>query len=220
MNKIIYSKINNLFLKLSIILFLVTSCAQKTYILTNTNYKTGVNFPKGKWLLNQLDCPKENLPKLTDLAKKFFEKNLNDRFFYRENVSGLLIPIQIPLGPSKQKLKELKEGTGFDFFINISSRKNKNDLGDLGLFENENSRGSNQSEVSLEIYDLNIQEIIYSQRAVGTESSAKTKSIWETNNKSDKLIDNISFHKSPGRLMIGSLKRILNDLEKKSITNK
>ena len=207
-----------LFFKLAVVLTLVSSCSEKTYVLTNTNSKTGVDLTKGKWLLNELDCPKENTAKLTDITSDFFEKNLNDRYFYRKNVSGLLIPRQIPLSPTKQKLKELKEGTGFDFFINISSKKNKNDLGDVGFYEDENSTGSNQSEVSLEIYDLNLQEIIYTQRAVGTVRPSNSKSVWETK-KSDKLIDNISFHKNTGRLMIGSLKRILKDLERKSITN-
>ena len=35
--------------------------------------------------------------------------------------------------------------------------------------------------------------------------------------KSDKLIDNITFHKSSNKLMLGALKKILNDLKKKSI---
>jgi hypothetical protein len=54
----------------------------------------------------------------------------------------------------------------------------------------------------LEIYDLNLQEIIYSQRAIGT-NSARTEKSGEP--ASDKLIDNISFHKS-AKLMSGSLK--------------
>ena len=206
------------FVKTVVILVVFISCKSNTYILTNNNYKTGVDFTKGRWLLNQLDCPGTNIQKLNHEAIVFFKKNLNDRYYYRENTSGLLIPHQIPLNPSKQKLKELKIGTGFDFFINISSKKNKDELSTLGLYEDENSRGKNQSEVSLEIYDLNLQEIIYSQRAIGTEFATKQKSVWEPK-KSNKLIDNISFHRSSNKLMMGSLKKILKDLEKKSITN-
>jgi hypothetical protein len=211
-------KIISLFFKLVIILMLLTSCNSSTYLLTNNNYRTGVDFTKGKWLLNQLDCPGNNIEKLKGEATNFFDKNLNDHYFYRENVRGLLIHYQIPLNPNKQKLKELKIGTGFDYFINISSRKNKDEIGTIGLYEDEYSSGANQSEVTLEIYDLNLQEIIYSQRAIGTTSARTEKSVWETK-KSDKLIDNISFHKSANKLMIGSLKKILKDLEKKSITN-
>ena len=57
-----------LFFKLAVVLSLVSSCAEKTYLLTNANSKTGVDLTKGKWLLNQLDCPKENAAKLTDLV--------------------------------------------------------------------------------------------------------------------------------------------------------
>ncbi|MBP2284235.1 hypothetical protein H4V97_002553 [Flavobacterium sp. CG_23.5] len=203
---------------LVVILVLFASCKSNTYILTNTSYKTGVDFTKGKWLLNQLDSPSYNTEKLTDQATAFFKDNLKDRYFYRDNVDGLLISYQIPLNPNKQKLKELKIGTGFDYFINISSKKNKSEIGTIGLYEDENSIGSNQSEVTLEIYDLNLQEIIYSQRAIGKVSARKEKSVWETK-KSDKLIDNISFHKSSNALMTGSLKKILKDLKKKSIKN-
>lgn len=76
----------------------------------------------------------------------------------------MLIPQQIPLNPNKQKLKELKTETGFDYFINISCKKNKDELSSLGLYEDENSKGKNQSEVTIEIYDLNLEEIIYNQK--------------------------------------------------------
>jgi hypothetical protein len=36
-----------------------------------------------------------------------------------------------------------------------------------------------KAEVTLEIYDLNLQEIIYSQRAIGTNSARTEKSVWE-----------------------------------------
>lgn len=200
-----------------LVLVFFVSCKSNTYILTNNKSKTGVDFTHGKWLLNQLDCPSTNINKLKEEATDFFIENLNERYFYRENVAALLIPDQIPLNPNKQKLKELKIGTGFDYFINISSRKNKDQIGVIGLYEDEYSTGQNQSEVTVEIYDLNLQEIIYSQRAIGTERAKQTKSVWETQ-KSNKLIDNISFHKSANKLMIGSLKKILRDLKTKSIT--
>lgn len=209
-------KIIKLTITLLIMIVLSSSCSSGSYILTNKNYRTGVDFTKGKWLLNQLDCPKNNTKKLKEEAEGFFSEFLNERYFYRERVNGLLIPYQIPLNPSKKKLEELKAGTGFDYFINISSRKNKDEIGTIGLYEDEHSTGKNQSEVTLEIYDLNLQEIIYSQKAIGTVTSKQIKSVWDTQ-KSDKLIDNITFHKSSNKLMLGALKKILNDLKKKSI---
>jgi hypothetical protein len=77
---------NSLYFFLVIINLCFYSC--KKQHLSSTTI-TGVDFTKGKWLLNQLDCPGNTENK----AANFFE-NLNDRYFYRENV-GLLIPYQI-----------------------------------------------------------------------------------------------------------------------------
>lgn len=195
------------------------SCQTNTYLFTNNNYKTGVDFTQGKWLLNQIECNCSSNDEIKEQATIFFAKNLADRYYYRPEVNGLLLPYHIPLNPSKLKLKELKIGTNFDFFINITAKENKSDLGYIGLYEDENSTGKNQSEVTLEIYDLNLQEIIFTQRVVGTVSSEKPKSKWETE-KSDKLIDNISFHKSNKKLIKGALKKLLKDLEKKSVLTK
>lgn len=205
-------------IKLFVLVAFLTSCSSSTYLLTNNNYNTGVDFTKGTWLLNYLDFPAYNREKLTKTTTSFFSEQLNDRYFYRENSSGLLIPQQIPFNPNKQKLKELKIGTGFDYFINISCNKTKDELGGLGLYEDENSEGKNQSEVTIEIYDLNLQEIIYKQKVIGTEHAKQEKPMWD-NQKSDKLIDNISFHKSANKLMFGSLKKVLKDLKIKSIKN-
>ncbi len=190
--------------------FILVSCRTSTYIVKNPAQRTGVDFTQGKWLLNELDCPKGNTEKLTLEILTSFKKNLHERLFYINDVNGLLIARKIALNPNRATLKELKDGTGFDFFINISTKKNKNDISVIGLYEDENSTGFNQSEVTLEVYDLNLQQIIYSQRVIGTDSSKKEKSMWESK-KSDKLIDNISFHKSSNRLQIGSLKKILKD---------
>ncbi|MBE0392772.1 hypothetical protein [Flavobacterium sp. PL002] len=204
-------------IKLLVIIVFFASCKSKTYLLTNNDYTTGVDFTKGKWLLNYLDYPAYKSNKLKTTTTSFFNEQLNDRYFYRETSSGLLIPQQIPLNPSKQKLRELKTGTGFDYFININSKKNKDELNGLALYEDENSEGKNQSEVTIEIYDLNLQEIIYKQKAIGTDHAKQEKLPWDQ--KSRKLIDNINFHSSTNKLMLGSLKKVLKDLKNKSIKN-
>jgi hypothetical protein len=212
------NKASTTIIKLIILLALFCSCKSATYILTNTDYKTGVDFTQGMWLLNYIDCPEENALIMKQETTSFFQEKLKERFFYRADVKNILIPNQFALNPTRQKLKELKIGTSFDYFISISTKKNKDQIGTIGLFENEYSTGSNQSEVTLEIYDLNLQEIIYSQKVIGTVSAKKEKSVWETT-QSSKLIDNISFHKSANKLMTACLKKILNDLQKKSIVN-
>lgn len=196
-------------------LIVLTSCHTSSYSIVSPQ-RLGVDFTKGRWLLNVIDCPEPNKNQLTINATKFFKKNLKDRIFYIKDVSGLLIMPKTKLNPNKIKLKELKDGTEFDFFINIVVKKNRSDLGSIGLYETKYpGNGKNESEAFLEIYDLNLLQIIYSSHVIGSAKEDQP-SVFDTK-KSDKLIDNISFHKSSNRLMLGSLKKILKDLNKKSI---
>lgn len=198
-----------------LLLFIISSCQSSSYV-TMPGPKTGVDFTSGKWLLNELDCPKNSRDKLTSESLDFLKKNLGERISYINDVNGLLITRKIHLDPNKTKLKELKDGTGFDYFINIVSTKNKSDLSSVELYQNENDLGKNESAVILEIYDLNLQQIIFSQKVIGSTHKENTKSMWETK-KSDKLIDNITFYKTSDKLMSGALKRIFKNLNKTSV---
>lgn len=196
-------------------IFLFSSCQSAHYMFL-TGQRTGVDFTSGKWLLNELDCPKNSKDKLTEESLKFFRKNLGERVSYINDVNGLLITRKIHLNPNSVKLKELKDGTGFDFFINIVSKKNRNDFSSIELYQDESESGKNEASVILEIYDLNLQQIIYSQNVVGITTKGNTKSMWETE-KSNKLIDNVTFYKTSNNLMTGALKRIFKDLKKRSV---
>jgi hypothetical protein len=204
---------------LCFIALITLSCSTPSYVLTNHGQTIGVDFTRGRWILNELDCPSDSKEKLTLMSYDFFKKKLNDSLFYIKDVKNLLIARKIPLNPNVTKLKELKDGTGFDYFINISTKRNKNEMNSIELYQSDNEVALNQSEVTLEIYDLNSKLIIYTQRVVGSTSKEKKISVWQTP-KSDKLIDNINFYKSTNGLMLGSLKKILKDLKKKSIVNK
>lgn len=206
-----------LFLFIGIISVIATSCKTSMYV-ADPNPQIGVNFTEGKWLLNELDCPKNSSNKITSEAITFFKDNLQERFFYINDVRNLLITKKTPLNPNKIKLKELKEGTSYDYFINIVVKKNRSDLNAIGLYDTKYpGKGKNESEAFLEIYDLNLLQIIYTAHVIGTDKEDQP-SAFDTE-KSDKLIDNISFYKSSNKLMLGSLKKILKDLKKKSIEN-
>lgn len=196
-------------------LFIISSCQSSSYV-TLPGPKTGVDFTSGKWLLNELDCTKNSRDKLTSESLEFFKKNLGERIFYITDVNGLLITRKIHLEPNKTKLKELKDGTGFDYFINIVCTKNKSDFSIVELYQNESDLGKNESAVILEIYDLNLQQIIFSQKVIGTDHKKNNKSMWETK-KSDKFLDNITFYRSSDKLISGSLKRIFKNLNKASV---
>ncbi|MBS7252521.1 hypothetical protein [Flavobacterium branchiicola] len=197
-----------------LLLSIFLSCSTPSFLFL-TPQKTGVDFTSGKWLLNEIDAPKNSKDQLTTESMEFFRKNLEDRISYIHDVNGLLVPRKIPLNPNKTKLKELKEGTGFDFFINISTKKNRSDFSSIELYQNDWETGKNEASVIVEIYDLNLQQIIYTQNVVGVSRKEATESVWGTQ-KSDKLIDNIAFYRNANQLMTKALKKIFKDLDKRS----
>jgi len=190
------------------LLISLTSCQSSKYIFVDSNQKLGVDFTKGKWLLNEIDCPDYSKDALTSETTNYFNKNLKNRFFYINDINGLLIARKINLNPNKTKLKEIKDGTGYDFFINIVANKSKSDSG-LDLY-------GNQSEVFLEIYDLNLQKIVYSKHVIGYTGQGE-KSVFSGSSVTQNVINNIPLYKSSKTLMKNSLKRIFKDLKKTSI---
>lgn len=206
---------NNLKLLSIVFVLLLSSCQTPRYMFT-TGQRTGVDFTTGKWLLNEVDSPNNSKEKMTSESMKFFRKTLGDRILYINDVTGLLVTRKIHLNPNSVKLKELKDGTGFDFFINISTRKNKSDFSNMELYQTAIESGKNEAEVTVEIYDLNLKQIIYSQNVVGITEKGSTQSMFATE-KSDKLTDNVVFYKNADNLMLGALKRIFKDLEKRSV---
>jgi hypothetical protein len=76
-------------------------------------------------------------------------------------------PYQIPLNPNKQSLK-IKNRNWFRLFNQYFFKKKKT-RNRYNRFEDEYSSGKSKQS-PLEIYDLNF-KVIYSQRAIGTNSA-------------------------------------------------
>lgn len=191
------------------ILFIVSafliSCTMPKYIFDNKGQSTGVDFRTGKWLLNEIDAPSNVEDQLTALALKDFKGFLNDRLVLVNEAKGLLLPRKIDVNPDKKILEDLKKGTNFDFFITIKASKIKEDFGSVDLTPSRfNNGGTNQSEVLLEIYDLNLAQIIYSQRVIGSTELSQDN-------------QDVHFSKSSRSLLIGAYKKLIKDIEKKSI---
>lgn len=191
------------------ILFIVSafliSCTMPKYIFDNKGQSTGVDFRTGKWLLNEIDAPSNVEDQLTALALKDFKGFLNDRLVLVNEAKGLLLPRKIDVNPDKKALEDLKKGTNFDFFITIKASKIKEDFGSVDLTPSRfNNGGTNQSEVLLEIYDLNLAQIIYSQRVIGSTELSQDN-------------QDVHFSKSSRSLLIGAYKKLIKDIEKKSI---
>ncbi|KAB1156701.1 hypothetical protein [Flavobacterium luteum] len=188
-----------------IILTVASSCTLPRYVFENKGQTTGLDFTKGKWLINNIDSPSEVSVQLTKKAKDDFENYLSNRLFFIYEPKGIILPKKITMNPSKGTLIEIKKGTNFDFFINIRAGKIKDELGLIDTTpHNFYTDRNNQSEVVIEIYDLNLAQIIYSQKVIGTVSSIKSN-------------EDVKFYKSTQSLILGCYKKLIRDIKQKSI---
>ncbi len=92
------------------LLILQTSCQSSKYIFVDSTQKIGVDFTKGKWLLNEIDCPEYSKDGLTLIATDYFKKNVKNRFFYINDINGLLITRKIYLKQNKAKRTKGRNG--------------------------------------------------------------------------------------------------------------
>ena len=151
---------------LTIIIIAFTSCHFPNYRHSG-NVNSSLDFRKGKWLLNNIESPKGVNYILTKIAREKFSKLLGERFSTLNQSKGILVPlIEKNNNLKKSTLRDIKNGTGFDFFINIKAKTNKNEIGDLQI-GSVYSRLENNVEVSIEIYDLNLLERLYFHSVIG-----------------------------------------------------
>ena len=198
-------------MKKTLILFFLTtlySCSAPNYIFENKTQTIGVDFTKGKWLINDIDSPGNVYKQLTEMSSKDFGEYLQDRLEIVYNVKGIILPKKVVINPDKHTLQQIKKGcVGYDYFINIRAGKLKEDVGSLDITPHRVSKErSNQSEVIIEIYDLNLAEIIYSQKVIGSTTIHN---------------DNQDVHlaKNSRSLIFGAYNRLIKDIDKKSIKN-
>jgi hypothetical protein len=193
--------------KITGLFFLTTlfiSCSFPNYIFENKAQRTGLDFSKGNWLLNEIEAPYGVNDKLTKLALKYFSENLQERFSYINTTKDLLLPRKINLSPNKNALKDLKTGTNFDYFINIKASHSKNEFESIDITPHKfNNGGQKKSIVIIEIYDLNLLEIIYSQKVIASINMPKDN-------------NDVHFSNSSNSLILGGYKKLINDIDKKS----
>lgn len=96
-------------LLLLFLVFAFYSCKTNTYIFVDSKTQYGVDFSKGKWLLNEIDCPTDNKATLTTQTIDFFSKKVGQRFSYIKNEKGLLIAQKSYFNANKSVLKDLKK---------------------------------------------------------------------------------------------------------------
>ena len=195
--------------KFAILFFIATffSCSNRiNFISEKHSYNIGLDFTKGTWLLNKIDCPNDVLNDLTGAVNSGFGAYLKDRMYSTSSLNNNLISKKIELNPSKKELQELKKVTVFDFLINIKAENIKENLPKIDVTNHKyKNKSSNRGSVVVEIYDLNSLEISYSKKITGIGS------ISESNNS------DFNINKSTNEIIIACYKKIMTDLEKKSI---
>lgn len=190
---------------LLVLCLLLTSCSFPTYVFDNKAQTTGLDFSKGKWLLNEIDAPYEVKQKLTKSALTDFSANLSTRLNYIHTTKGLLLPRKIDLNPNKNELSDLKKGTGFDYFINIKASNVNDEFGSIDVTPHKlNSGSKKESAIVIEIYDLNLLAVVYSQKVIGSINLPQDS-------------NDVHFTKTANSLILGGYERIIKDINKKSI---
>ena len=191
--------------KILLFIAVLSSCNIPKYYFKDDAITTGVDFSEGKWLLDKVDASRENEDKLTKITSDFFYKKLENRFntVYKEKV---LISQKNNFPLTKEELKQIKIGSNYDYFIQIKSGQTKNQLGSIDTTPSVfNENLSNEASIHMIIYDLNKQQIIYSKNAFGVTGNPEKNS------------RDVTLSKSSNELIIGCLKKILRDLDEKSI---
>ncbi len=181
-------------------LSLLFSCNTTHYFISHKDHPYGLDFSNGKWLIGEIEVNPYAKDKLTNLAIKDFSEYLGERVKYSLN-EKLLLPKQVALNPSKSTILDLKKGANFDYYINIKCKNTKNDLSNFELIDHfYYKKQMSYAELTLEVYDLNAGEIIYSQTSGG--------SIEDENSLTSKPTTTV---------IMGCYNKIMSDIKRKSI---
>lgn len=188
-----------------IVVLVVSSCNLPKYYFREDTNTTGVDFTTGTWLLNRIESSKNTEDRLTTLASEFFMKKTSNRFNAVYSTK-ILVPQKTNFPLTAEELKQIKIGSNYDYFIQIKSGQTKNQLGSIDTTPSVfNENLSNEASIHMIIYDLNKQQIIYSKNAFGVTGNPEKNS------------RDVTLSKSSNELIIGCLKKILRDLDEKSM---
>lgn len=177
--------------------FIVTSCRMASYQSTVNSDAYGIDFREGTWLLGDVESPLSINDKLNKIAIDGFSKHLGNNLLLEKELNHVGVPF-VPLSPDNFTLEQLKEDVKSDYYINIKCTKIKGELGvmQLGTLYSE---GQNMAETTVEVYDLNTFEVIYSKTIIGNVT-ARGKD------------EDFKFQKSTTGMMVSSLKKIIRSI--------
>lgn len=167
-----------------------------------------VDFSNGKWLINDVQGDKVGgviCNKMHVFAIEKFKKVLGNRLSDIRHAGNIILPPKIPFNPKPRILNDIKNGTGFDYFINIKAELISDSFGTIQITEpDRNENNKNEIQVVVEIYDLNTKEIISKQYSTGIIG----------NRHGTRIAGGVSFSTQKIKLATGALNKILKKLIK------
>ena len=187
---------------------ILCSCAGGKY---NYLFDTGkqLDFGEGKWVLNRTESNSKVFDsELYDASYEQFKKLLGYSLIDMNTLRmDKLISPKIGFELNRTQLEQLKRDTECDFLINIRGNVISNGAGTVA-FDTGNGyySTSNQSSVSIVIYDLNTSEIISSSQAVAKATSE--------NSHFDNGNGIPSINSSAETLMVKAAKKLIKKYEK------
>lgn len=191
--------------------FLLSACSPVNYSFSNPNNAAGPDFTKGRFLMNTIDVPADVHSVIEQEMLKDFKGKLGDRFAYYPQTSKILLAQKIGSSLSPSEIWKIKTGSGFDYFITLKGSVEKSGLGVVS--GGEVSKQSmvrrypeNLSHIEIEIYDLNEERLIYSQKV-----SARTSREVSKDNRG------VSFSQSSSWLVVSAYRKMFSLLEKNSV---
>lgn len=186
-------------------LFLLLSCSFPSYVFQNEAQTIGLDFSQGKWLLNEINAPRSVQEKLTKLVLRDFSEFRKENIGYTLTSNNLLMQRITKTNLSVNELRDIKLGTNYDYFINVKALALKNEFGNIDIRSHKlQSEGNKEVSIFLEVYDLNNLVILYNQEVKGFVSLPQNS-------------NDVTISYSIDKLILGGYKKIINDINKKSI---
>lgn len=182
-----------------VLAILSSSCGSAFYLKENNSQTTGIDFSNGNWILGNIEATSDIKEEFTNAVLDDFSKHLASRLKYYADDKNLLIPASVLLKPSKQAINNLKNGTNYDYYINIKC-EDREVKSDKDLIESTYYTVlMTYARVHMEVYDLNSGEIVFSQTVRGSYNNHSGMN-----------------PKAARKLIFGSYRKIFNEIESKS----
>ncbi|MDF0717010.1 hypothetical protein PY092_12680 [Muricauda sp. 334s03] len=190
-------------LSVSLIVLCFVSCAGGKY---NYLFDTGkqLDFSQGKWILNRTESNSRIFDsELYRASFEGFKDIIGDSLFDLNSIRAhKMVPPKIAFEPSPKELKQIGQSTDCDYLINIRGNIISNGAGILS-YDSGNGyySASNQSSISIIIYELTNGTIISSSQALAKDTAE--------NSHFDENTNVPTFHSSAETMMVKAAKNLI-----------